>query len=76
LTGKVLPELKTTMEDLQSCLEEYRRHPGWQRRAGAAGDADALQEVRRAAQAISGLVDYLERNPEALVRGKTQEKSK
>lgn len=33
----------------------------------------ALQEVARAARSISALVDYLERNPNALIRGKAQE---
>jgi paraquat-inducible protein B len=31
---------------------------------------DALQEISRAARAIQVLTDYLERNPEALIRGK------
>ena len=35
---------------------------------------DALQEVTLAARALRGLMDYLERHPEALIRGKTQEK--
>ena len=33
----------------------------------------ALQEVSRAARSIRVLADYLERHPEALVRGKTGE---
>jgi paraquat-inducible protein B len=35
---------------------------------------DALQEIGRAAQAIRLLADYLERHPEAVIRGKTEEK--
>jgi paraquat-inducible protein B len=35
---------------------------------------DALQEVTRAARAVRVLVDYLERHPEILIRGKTEEK--
>jgi len=35
---------------------------------------DALQEITRAARAVRVLVDYLERHPEALIRGKTEEK--
>jgi paraquat-inducible protein B len=35
---------------------------------------DALQEISRAARGIRVLTDYLERNPDALIRGKTQEK--
>ncbi len=34
---------------------------------------DALQEVARAARAIRVLADYLEQNPEALLRGKKKE---
>jgi paraquat-inducible protein B len=34
---------------------------------------EALQDVSRAAHSISDLVDYLERNPDALIRGKAQE---
>ena len=35
---------------------------------------EALQEVTRAARAVRVLVDYLERHPEILIRGKTEEK--
>ena len=43
---------------------------------GAAGPArHALQEVTRAARTVRVLVDYLERHPEALIRGKTEEKT-
>ncbi|MGH6804155.1 MAG: intermembrane transport protein PqiB [Methyloceanibacter sp.] len=35
---------------------------------------DALQEITRAARSLRVLTDYLERHPEALIRGKTEEK--
>jgi paraquat-inducible protein B len=35
---------------------------------------DTLQEVTRAARSVRILVDYLERHPEMLLRGKTEEK--
>ena len=35
---------------------------------------DTLQEVTRAARSVRILVDYLERHPEMLIRGKTEEK--
>ncbi len=35
---------------------------------------DTLQEVTRAARAVRILVDYLERHPEILLRGKPEEK--
>ncbi|MEN6373952.1 MAG: MlaD family protein [Smithella sp.] len=72
----VLPELKTTLEDLNRVLKSTDATLVGKDAPAQQEMRDALQEVRRAAQAISGLVDYLERNPEALVRGKTQEKSK
>jgi paraquat-inducible protein B len=34
---------------------------------------DALQEITRAARAVRVLVDYLERHPEALIRGKPEQ---
>jgi paraquat-inducible protein B len=34
---------------------------------------DALQEVTRAARSLRTLTDYLERHPESLIRGKTEE---
>lgn len=35
---------------------------------------DALQEITRAARSLRVLTDYLERHPDALIRGKTEEK--
>jgi paraquat-inducible protein B len=35
---------------------------------------DAMQEVTRAARSLRVLTDYLERHPDALIRGKTEEK--
>jgi paraquat-inducible protein B len=35
---------------------------------------DTLQELTRAARSVRNLVDYLERHPEVLIRGKPQEK--
>jgi len=34
----------------------------------------ALREISRAAQALRALSDYLERHPEALIRGKKEQK--
>ena len=34
---------------------------------------DALQEIARAARSLRVLTEYLERHPEALIRGKTEE---
>ena len=73
---EVLPELKTTLEDLKRVLKSTDATLVGKDAPAQQEMREALQEVRRAAQAISGLVDYLERNPDALIRGKTQEKSK
>ncbi len=73
---EVLPELKTTLEDLNRVLKSTDATLVGKDAPAQQEMRDALQEVRRAAQAISGLVDYLERNPDALIRGKTQEKAK
>ncbi len=35
---------------------------------------DALQEIALAARSLRVLTDYLERHPESLIRGKTEEK--
>ena len=34
---------------------------------------DALQEITRAARSLRVLTDFLERHPESLIRGKTEE---
>ncbi len=76
----ITPGLKTT-------IEEIRRAIGSADTALKNADAtlidrdapaqqelrDALQEITRAARSVRVLVDYLERHPEALIRGKTGE---
>jgi paraquat-inducible protein B len=37
---------------------------------------EALTEVTRAAESVRGLTDYLERHPEALLRGKRPQEQK
>ncbi|MEN6331161.1 MAG: MlaD family protein [Smithella sp.] len=73
---EVLPELKKTLEALERVLKSTDSTLVGKDAPAQQEMREALQEVRRAAQAVSGLVDYLERNPDALIRGKTQEKSK
>lgn len=76
IEGETLPDVKKSLVDLQNVLKSAdatlvgRDAPAQQEMR------EALQEVRRAAQGISGLVDYLERNPDALIRGKKQEESR
>jgi paraquat-inducible protein B len=80
IDADVTPELKTT-------LEELRRATGTADRVLKDTDAtllgknapvqqelrDALQEIARAARSLRVLTDYLERHPESLLRGKTEE---
>jgi paraquat-inducible protein B len=79
---EVVPALKTTLDQARTALAAAERvmkgaeatlvgpnAPGQQELR------DALQEVARAARSLRALTDYLERHPEALIRGKTEPKS-
>jgi paraquat-inducible protein B len=81
LDGEVLPEAKKTMEDLRRALVAAEAVLNSSERNLVGKDAqvqqelrEALQEIARAARAISVFTEYLERNPSALIQGKTQEK--
>ena len=70
--GELLPQATRTLADLSRTLARIDRL--------AAEDAplqrdvsDALREVSRAAESLRSLADYLERNPSALLRGRTEE---
>ena len=76
----VVPGLKSTLDDARSALGSAERMltsteanlvgPG----APAQVDLrNAMQEVARAARSLRVLADYLERHPDALIRGKTPE---
>lgn len=78
--GETLPEAKKTLEDLRRAVTAAERVLNSTDNALLGPDApaqhelrDALQEIARAARAIRVLADYLERNPEALLRGKNKE---
>lgn len=80
LDKETAPELQATLADLRRTLAGLRGTLGTAERALAA-DAplqldlrDALREVSRAAEAMRGLADYLERNPEALIRGRKEDR--
>jgi paraquat-inducible protein B len=67
--GPVLEELATTLETAEATLEAARLQ--------LRGDStqvyqlqSTLREVEGAAAALREFFDYLERNPEALIRGK------
>ncbi|WP_224982433.1 PqiB family protein [Geomonas agri] len=76
----VLTETRTTLEDVRKTLTEARGTLGGASQVLSA-DApvqvdlrDTMREVSRAAQSLRVLGDYLEQHPEALIRGKKEEK--
>jgi len=82
LDAEVVPALRTTLDDARSALGSAQRMltsteatlvgpsaPGQQELR------NAMQELGRAARSLRVLADYLERHPDALIRGKTQEAS-
>jgi paraquat-inducible protein B len=77
---ETLPEAKKTMEELQRAVTAAERLLSSTDNTLLGPDApaqhelrDALQEIARTARAIRVLADYLERNPESLLRGKQKE---
>ena len=81
IDAEVTPGLKTTIEELRRTMVSAdgvlkntdatlvgKDAPGQQELR------DALQEIARAARSLRILTDYLEQHPEALLRGKTEEK--
>ena len=75
--GETLPEAKRTLEDLRRAVDSAERLLSNTDNTLLGPDApaqqelrDALKEIARSARAIRVLADYIERNPEALIRGK------
>jgi paraquat-inducible protein B len=68
-----LPEGTKTLEELHHAIADGDRALLGEDSAGRQDLRDALQEMARAARSIRVLVDYLERHPETLIRGKKQE---
>jgi paraquat-inducible protein B len=78
--AETLPEAMKTLEDLRRAVGAAERVLSSTDNTLLGPDApaqhelrDALQEIARAARAIRVLADYLERNPETLLRGKKKE---
>lgn len=71
---EISPELKASLENLKRVLESTDATLVGKDAPAQQELRDALREITRAAQAIRGLTDYLERNPDSVIRGKTQEK--
>lgn len=83
IDGEMVPEVKTTIQELRKAITAAERVLSSTDSTLVGKDAPtqqelrtALQEISRAARGISALTEYLERNPEALIRGKGQEKLK
>ena len=80
IDAEVTPGLKTTVEEIRRAITSA---DGVLKNADATlvgKDApaqqelrEALQEITRAARSLRVLTDYLERHPESLIRGKTEE---
>ena len=78
--AETLPEAKKALEDLRRAVTAAERVLSGANDTLLGPDApaqhelrDALQEIARAARSIRELADYLERNPETLLRGKKKE---
>lgn len=74
IDGETLTEVRTTLEDLKRLLVHIDATLTGKDAPAQLQLREALQEITRAARGVSGLAEYLERNPEALIRGKAQEK--
>jgi len=80
IDGEIVPEVKTTVQDLRKAIATAERVLVSTDNTLVGKEAPAQQELRvalqemaRAARAISELAEYLERHPSALIRGKDQE---
>ena len=81
LDAEVTPGLKTTLDEVRGAIGTADRVLKNSDATLLGKDApvqqdlrDALQEITRAARSLRVLSDYLERHPEALIRGKSEEK--
>jgi paraquat-inducible protein B len=68
-----LPEGTKTLEELHRAIADGDKALLGEDSAGRQDLRDALQEMARAARSLRVLVDYLQRHPESLIRGKKPE---
>jgi paraquat-inducible protein B len=80
IDAELTPGLKTTIEELRGAIAAADRVLKntdatlvGKDAAGQQDLRDALQEIARAARSLRVLSDYLERHPESLIRGKTDD---
>ena len=71
LDSDVMPQARDTLASAHSALDSANSalQPGSELQQN---NGDAMREIARTAEAFRTLADYLERHPEALVRGKTE----
>jgi paraquat-inducible protein B len=69
VNGNLAPQVQATLAEAQAALKNAKEILGQD--APLSGDlGSTLLQVSRAAKSITALVDYLERHPESLLRGK------
>jgi paraquat-inducible protein B len=67
--GSIAPQVAATLKEAQEAMKNAKEVLG--KDAPLQSDlSDTLLQLSRAAKSISALADYLERHPEALIRGK------
>jgi len=72
LDGTIAPQISETLKEAQGAMKTPKEVLGQD--APLQSDLSAtLLELSRAAKSVNALVDYLERHPEALLRGKPGE---
>ena len=75
LDKEISPELKRTLEQARRTLAEAQKAIS-EDSPVAADLRDTLSEVKRSSEELRALVDFLERNPDALIRGRRQGEQK
>ncbi|MGA9333036.1 MAG: MlaD family protein [Rudaea sp.] len=69
LNTQLAPQARAMLASAQGALDAANRTLSGETSLGR-GTAQTLDELRRAAQSLRSLADYLQRHPEALLRGK------
>ena len=73
LDAEIVPQARDTLVSARTTLDSANTTLGPDS-ALQQNTADAMKELARTAAALRSLADYLERHPEALIRGKSEEK--
>ena len=69
----VAPQAHATLESVQQAIDQAERSMLNGQAPLQQGAGEALRELSRAAQSLRALADYLERHPESLIRGKSED---